>query len=337
MESSAVKNAITISGGLGEDLTFSNNSKGGSELSDGTGVIDIVGSQTQDDTTVDLDENPADFVETDSFNFDATNLAGVLSVLANQSAPAQSPNFVNDSITISDEGPELEMIELFGGEGTNTYDIVHEIINNKSSSNQNIVITGGSGSNTLVLDREVSSAAAPDSLTLSSAGELLNHNIVFYREATGTDTSVKLFGVNTIDVNMYGGTLYAGYLGSDGTETVVDVNGVESPDGDPNHIIIEPPDDLHNDNIIVGPGLSIQDPPTLTNYTITGLVAQDDVTIEPHGGLRVGQRYRGPRPLLPDLRRLVDVRGAPILSTSRFTHPISTRPSTPTRPATPSL
>ena len=97
VEPGAVKNAITVSGGLGEDLTFSNDNKEGAEVSDGTSVIDILGSLSQDETTIDLDQNPADSIETDSFNFDATNLAGVLSVLANQSIPAQNPNPVNDS------------------------------------------------------------------------------------------------------------------------------------------------------------------------------------------------------------------------------------------------
>ena len=102
-------------------------------------------------------------------------------------------------------------------------------------------------------------------------------------EAAGTDTSVVEVGIYAIDINMYGGTLDAYDLSPAGTLTI-GVNGQASPSGDPNHIIIEPPQSSQNDDIIVGSGLTIQDPATLTDYTITGLVAQDDVRIKLKGG-----------------------------------------------------
>ena len=80
-----------------------------------------------------------------------------------------------------------------------------------------------------------------------------------------------------------------------------------SPTGDPNHVIIEP-DAVNKDHILVDTGLSINDVGTDTQYTITGLAAQDDVRIKLNGRLRDGIRCPDARPLLADLRRLGDVR-----------------------------
>ena len=183
---------------------------------------------------------------------------------------------IGDSFNVTNTPASGLLTELSGGVGYNVFDIIH------GGVNQNIAIIGGSGNNQLELDRSQSSAAAPDSVVLASGskgpGSLLNAVSI-----TGSATSITMTGVYTINVSMYGGTLDAGDLRPDG-EFNIDVTGKASPAGDANHVVIEPPSAGTPDNAGIGTGPSIADFATLTQYEITGFVAQDDIRLKINGG-----------------------------------------------------
>ena len=280
--------AITIHGGPGDNLVMSNGGPASAILSDNETIdgetvagIDIFAMGLGDETTIyGGTPVPGDFFYfTDTFNFDASALGGTLNLYGGYGSLGLQA-MVDDDFTITNVGSNLTT-NVTGGGATNTFDIVH----NDDSSNQNIFLNGGPGgaaSNTLILDREQTSVAPPDDIALSAFAKLLDGKFKFYEEATGTDTSVQFAGIYSIDVNMNGGTFDSGSLDLFGANTI-DVNAVTSPTGDPNHVIIEP-DAVNKDHILVDTGLSINDVGTDTQYTITGLAAQDDVRIKLNGG-----------------------------------------------------
>ena len=201
------------------------------------------------------------------------------------------------------------MTYVTGGGAQNTFDIVHNQNDDDPVTNlENITVIGGPGAgatDTLVLDRVLSSSTAPDSVTLSAGSETLGVYSYEGVEVTGTDTSIFDDGVYAISVNMYGGTLDVNDLSSAGSYNI-SVQGIQSPSRDPNHIIIEPPQNNYADDVSVDTGLTIDDQATDTDYMITRLVAQDnnnDVRIKfARIWLRDRPRYPEHRPVHAHLR-----------------------------------
>ncbi len=244
---------------------------GDPQLQVNEGRASFHGSTTADLIEVDdddLDAPPAG--QSNTFDIDDSALEGTLDLVGNPFSPAPA----NDTFEITNTPSTGLTTDLTGGTGANVFDIVH------GGVNQNITVAGGTGTNTLVLDRPQSSAAAPDSVTLAPLlGRVFSRRVAI----TGSATSITMSGVYIINVNMYGGTLDAGDLVQDGNFTI-DVTGKLSPLDDPNHVIIEPPQGGLPDNLTVQANSLIQDTATGTNYSIAGLVAQDDVRIKLNGG-----------------------------------------------------
>jgi hypothetical protein len=283
----APANAITIQAGFGDDLTMTNDGDGGANFQDGTGgvAIDVVGSLSQDVTDLYL-VNAGTAAQTSNgniLNIDASALAGLFQIFGNQAITDPSLLPLNLQVTITAVGPGLKT-QIFGGPGGSTFDIVH------GGLNSSILLVGGTGigGNALILDRTLSTTAAPDSLELAPTtgpdGAALG--------VTGTGTSLTVYNVYNLAANIYGGTFDFQDLSSLGAFTIA-VTGMASPAGDPNHVIVEAPAGGRPDGNVIGGflnklnqpvGMSLQDTPTDTNYSIFGLVAQDDVRIKLNGG-----------------------------------------------------
>ena len=238
------------------------------------GLVSFHGSTTTDRMNV-SDDVPADATGdlTDTFDIDDGALQGTILLTGNVSATAPG----GDTFEVTDTPVANLTTVLVGGTGANVFDIAHTF-----GLNENIVIGGGSGSNTLVLDRIFSSPIAPDSISMGVGYTDTDQLLIRYLAVTGTGTSIQVTGVNAIDVKMYGGTLDAEDLSQLGT-FAVDVTGEESRSSDPNEVIIEPPPGGVPDNVTVQGGTSIQDTATGTNYSITGLAAEDDVRVKLNG------------------------------------------------------
>jgi uncharacterized repeat protein (TIGR03803 family) len=271
-------NTITIDTGLGDALTMTNDGSGGAALEDGsTGmIVDILGSLPGDSTTVEVEgaRSSSQPVVSDTFAIDASALAGTLAIDGDLGLDQPNVVPVPESYIVTAVGPKLSLL-INAGAGTNSFDIIH------GGSNNNITLESVGGTNSLTLERKVSSSEIPDSLTLAptanpgSSGSSLN--------VTGTGTSLTAYNIPNIQVDMYGGTLDVYDLSSLGA-SVITVAGVVSPKDDPNHVIIEAPASGGADNLTIGAGLAIADTATHTNYSITGLVKQDDVRVKLNGG-----------------------------------------------------
>ena len=280
-------NSITIYGGAGDSLVMSpDSSPPGSLLTDNqttdgetVGGIDLIGTAPGDTTTIYGGMPPAgDFLTyTDSFDIDASYLSGNLNLIGGYGSLA-TQELVNDYFLITNVSALLSTY-MVGGGAANTFYIEHN-----GGLNSNITIVGGPGgaaTDTLVVDRTETSKKDPDSLTFSAGTSPLVGNQNVGVQMTGTDTSIFEYGVYTIDVGMHGGTLDVNDLIAAGSYNV-NVVGLASPAGNPNHIIIEAPNS-YGDGISVDTGLTIDDAATETDYSIIGLVAQDDVRIKLRG------------------------------------------------------
>ena len=237
--------------------TMTTDTAGDPQLQVGWGLLSFHGSTSTDRINVD-DDVPASVtgVTTDTFDIDDSTLQGTLDLVGDQSAAGR----VADTFEVTNTPTIGLSTDLTGGTGPNTFEIVH------GGVNQDIVVSGGSGSNSLVLDRPLTSAADPDSVTPSRHGDQEREQSWSRPvDITGSDTFVQMSNVYNITVNMYGGTLDAEDLSLSGSFTIA-VTGNASPAGDPNHIIIEPPLFGAPDNLTVHAGLAIQDTATNTNY-----------------------------------------------------------------------
>ncbi len=193
-------------------------------------------------------------------------------------------------------------IKLVGGDGPNFFDL------NNTGNNEGITVVGGPAGDSLTLDRVQTSCAFPDSVTLSEVNGAAYSSPAL--SVTGTATSAVVIGVTNITDNMYGGTLDVNDLSPLG-ETFITVTGVRSPSKNANHVVIEPASGGAFDDIGVSyvNGTAINDFGTFTQYSITGLVSQDDVRIKLNGG--GGETVRRPsvsRVLHADTRRLGSIR-----------------------------
>ena len=251
----------------GFNATVVPDAAGDPEVQSGGGLVSFHGSTTHDQINLADDVAPG-FSGNDSFTINDTNLAGTLAAVGNASPIA-------DFFTVTST-PALNLAtELYGGAGSNHFDIVH----NNGDANTGITVTGGTGQNLLILDRIASSAAAPDALNLAVISTDQGPAV----GVTGTTTEVDVDNVYLIDVNMYGGTLDAGDLGSLGAFDI-NVASAASPPNDPNHVIIEPPTSGAADNATIDTGLSIADSATNTHYEITQFSTQDDIRLKIKGG-----------------------------------------------------
>ncbi len=251
--------------------TVNTDAMGDPEVQLGGGLVSFHGSASADLISI-TDQIPLSAASRTTSTFDVVDdsaLLGTLSLVGNPTPHAE----IGDTFNVSNTAITGLLTKLTGGVGLNFFDIDH------GGVNQNIVITGGPGGNTLTLDRPQSSASAPDSVALAAVTTQSGPAV----SVTGSATSIIMSGVYLIDVNMYGGTLDAGDLGPVGAFTV-NVTGKASPAGDPSHVIIEPPLQNAPDNVTVDTGLSVQDLATDTSYSMSGLVAQDDVRIKLNGG-----------------------------------------------------